>query len=46
VYDNYESDSGVDRKDFQDHTIDPFPLYIKEKHCVEINHPGSTKDIR
>jgi hypothetical protein len=38
--------SEVDMKDFQDHTIDPFPLYIKEKHCVEIIHLGSTKDIR
>jgi hypothetical protein len=26
-------------KDFQDHTIDPFPLLIKEKHWVEINYP-------
>jgi hypothetical protein len=31
-------------KDFQDHTIEPFPLYIKEDHCVEINHIGPTKD--
>jgi hypothetical protein len=46
VYDNYESDSDVDMKDFQDHTIDPFPLYIKEKHCVEINHPRSAEDIK
>jgi hypothetical protein len=45
VYDNYESDSDVDMKEFQDHTIEPFPLYIKEQHCVEINHPGSTEDI-
>jgi hypothetical protein len=27
-------------KDFQDHTIEPFPLLIKEKHWVEINYPG------
>jgi hypothetical protein len=45
VYDIYESDSDVDMKDFQDHTIDPFPLYFKEKHCVDINHLGSTEDI-
>jgi hypothetical protein len=32
-------------KDFQDQTIDPFSLFIKEKHWVEINHPGPTKDI-
>jgi hypothetical protein len=43
-YDSYESDSDVDMKDFQDHTIEPFPLYIKEEHCVEINHLGPTKD--
>jgi hypothetical protein len=43
-YDSYESDSDVDMKDFQDHTIEPFPLYIKEEHCVEINHLGPAKD--
>ena len=26
-------------KDFQDHTIEPFPLLIKEKHRVGINYP-------
>ena len=26
-------------KDFQDHTIEPFPLLIKEKHWVEIIYP-------
>jgi hypothetical protein len=45
MYDNYESDSEVDMKDFQYHTIEPFPLYIKEKHCVEMSHPGSVEDI-
>jgi hypothetical protein len=25
-------------EDFQEHTIEPFPLYIEEKHCVEIRH--------
>ena len=45
-YDNYESDSDVDMKDFKDHTIEPFPLYIKEEHCVEINHLGPTKDTK
>jgi hypothetical protein len=44
VYDNYESDSEMDMKDFQEHAIDPFHLYIKEKHCVEIGHPGPAKD--
>jgi hypothetical protein len=44
VYDNYESDSDVDMKDFQDHTIEPFPLFSKEKHWVEINHPGPAED--
>jgi hypothetical protein len=45
AYDNYESDSDMDIKDFQDHTIEPFPLFIKEKHWVEINHPGPAEDI-
>jgi hypothetical protein len=31
-------------KDFQDHTIEPFPLLIKEKHRVEINYPGPAED--
>jgi hypothetical protein len=31
VYDIYESDPDVDMKEFQDHTIEPFPLYVKEK---------------
>jgi hypothetical protein len=31
-------------KDFQDQTIETFPLFIKEKNWVEINHPGPTKD--
>jgi hypothetical protein len=26
-------------KYFQEHTIEPFPLLIKEKHWVEINYP-------
>jgi hypothetical protein len=33
----------MDMKDFQDHTIEPFPLFIKERHWVEINHPGPAK---
>jgi hypothetical protein len=44
VYDSYESDSDVNMKDFQDHTIDPFSLFIKEKHWVEINHPRPSED--
>jgi hypothetical protein len=40
AYDSYESDSDVDMKDFQDHTIEPSLLYIKEKCFVEIIHPG------
>jgi hypothetical protein len=28
----------------QDQNIDLFPLFIKEKHWVEINHPGPTED--
>jgi hypothetical protein len=31
-------------KDFQDQTIDPFPLLIKEKNWVEINHPRPAED--
>jgi hypothetical protein len=31
-------------KYFQDQTIDPFPLFIKEKHWVEISHPGPAED--
>jgi hypothetical protein len=43
---NHDIDSDVDMKNFQDHTIDPFPLYIKEKHCVEINHPRLAEDTK
>jgi len=45
MYDNYASDSNVNMKKFQDHTIKPFPLYIEKQRCVEIIHPGSAKDI-
>jgi hypothetical protein len=31
-------------KYFQDQTIEPFPLFIKEKNWVEINHPRPTED--
>jgi hypothetical protein len=44
VYDSCESDSEMDMKDFQEHATNPFPLYIKEKHCVEIDHPGPAED--
>ena len=44
AYDSYESDFDMDMKDFQDHTIKPFPLSIEERHWVEINHPGPAKD--
>jgi hypothetical protein len=33
-------------KDFQEHPTEPFSLYIKEKHCVEINHPGPTENTK
>jgi hypothetical protein len=39
VYDNYESDSELDMKDFQEHTTESYPLFNKEKYCEEINHP-------
>jgi hypothetical protein len=32
-------------KHFQYQTIEPFPLFIKENHWVEINHPGPAEDI-
>ena len=32
-------------KCFQDHTIEPFPLLIKEKHQVEINYPRLAENI-
>jgi len=35
-----------DFKKFQDLAIDTFPLFIEEKHCVEINHPGPEEDIQ
>jgi hypothetical protein len=44
VYDSFESDSELDMNDFQEHAIEPFPLYIEGKHCVEISHPGPAKD--
>jgi hypothetical protein len=44
AYDSYESDSDMDMKYFQDHTIEPFPLFIEERHWVEINHPGPAED--
>jgi hypothetical protein len=33
-------------KDFQDHTIEPFPLLIKEKHWVEINYPRLAENTK
>ena len=36
----------LDFKNFQDLTIETFPLFIEEKHCVEINHLGPAKDIQ
>jgi hypothetical protein len=44
MYDSYESDYEMDMKDFQEHATEPFSLYIKEKHCVEIGHPGPVED--
>jgi hypothetical protein len=44
MYDNYESDFELGMKDFQEHAIEPFPLYIEGKHCVEINHPRLAED--
>jgi hypothetical protein len=38
VYDNYKSDLEVDMQDFQEHTVDPYPLFIKENNCEEIIH--------
>ena len=29
-------------KYFQEKTIEPFPLFIKENHWVEISYPGPT----
>jgi hypothetical protein len=29
---------------FQEHTTKPFPLYIEEKHCVEIRHSVPIED--
>jgi hypothetical protein len=35
-----------DFKNFQDLTIETFPLFIEEKHCVEISHLGPAEDIQ
>ena len=34
----------LDFEDFQEHTTEPFPLYIEEKHRVEIRHYVPTED--
>jgi hypothetical protein len=39
VYDSYESDSELDMQDIQEHTTEPYPLFIKEDYHEEINHP-------
>jgi hypothetical protein len=44
TYKSYESDSDMDMKDFQDHTIESFPLFNEEMNWVEINHPGLAED--
>ena len=44
MYDSYESYSELNMKYFQEHATEPFPLYIKGKHCVEISHPGPAED--
>jgi hypothetical protein len=31
-------------EDFQEHTTEPFPLYIEEKHCVESHYFVPTED--
>jgi hypothetical protein len=40
VYDSYESDSELDMQDFQEHTTEPYPLFLKGDYHEEINHPG------
>jgi hypothetical protein len=42
--DSYESDSDMNIKDFQYHTIETFPLLIEERHWVKIIHPGPGED--
>jgi hypothetical protein len=44
VYESYESNFELDVQDLQEHTVEPYPLFIKEKHFEEINHPGPTEN--
>jgi hypothetical protein len=44
VYDRYESDSELDMQDIQEHTTDPYPLFLKGDYHEEINHPGPCRN--
>jgi hypothetical protein len=45
VYDSYESSSELDMQDFQEHTAEPYPLFINENYYEEIGHPWPAEDI-
>jgi hypothetical protein len=44
VYDNYESDFELDMQDIQEHTTDPYPLFLKGDYREEISHPRPAED--
>ena len=46
VYDSYESSSELDVQDFQEHTVGPYPLFIKQDDLEEIIPYGPTKDTK
>jgi hypothetical protein len=46
VYDNYESDSELDMQDIQEHTTEPYPLFLKEDYHEEIIILGLQKTLR
>jgi hypothetical protein len=44
VYDNYESDSELDMQDIQEHTTEPYPLFLKGYYHEEIIPHGPAED--
>jgi len=40
VYDIYESYSELDMQVIQEHTAEPYPLFLKGYYDEKINHPG------
>jgi hypothetical protein len=45
IYDSYKSYSELDMMDFQEQTVEPYPLFTKEKYHKKISHPSPLEDV-